>query len=161
VSKLSDHLRRRHTLKRKDVKKLLEEAREILGVMQAERVEEAEYKNGKIVYLLEGVVTLFSEDGVLYPTLKCDCINNLPSILVDMGAIPYICNGADIMAPGIVEIIGAFEKGDIVVVRDVTYKKPLCIGKTLKSSLEIEKSKKGKVVMNHHYVGDDLWGSIN
>ena len=50
-----------------------------------------------------------------------------------MGAIPYICKGADVMAPGIKEIPLNFNEGDIVVVRDIKHRKALAIGKALKS----------------------------
>jgi PUA domain protein len=78
-----------------------------------------------------------------------------------MGAIPYVCNGADVMAPGITDMIGEFEEGDIVVVRDVRHNKALAVGKAMRTSREIMDSKKGKVIRNLHYVGDRLWDAIS
>ena len=77
-----------------------------------------------------------------------------------MGAIPYVCNGADVMAPGIKEIKGEFEEGDLVVVRDVEHGKALAIGKALVGSDEMKEMRKGKAVTNLHHVGDKLWKSL-
>ena len=74
-----------------------------------------------------------------------------------MGAVKHILNGADIMAPGIVRIIGDFKKGDLVLVVDEKYGKPLAVCEALYSSEEISKMSKGKVLKNLHYVGDKVW----
>jgi PUA domain protein len=73
-----------------------------------------------------------------------------------MGAVPYVCNGADVMAPGIKDM-DQFDAGDLVVVRDVAHGKALAVGKALKSSSDIEKNRKGRAIENLHYVGDSLW----
>ena len=92
-----------------------------------------------------------------YPTLRCKCVDSLPAVIVDMGAIPFVCKGADVMAPGITEIKTPFEEGALVVIRDVKHGKALAIGKALRSSTSIMTEKKGKVIHNLHYVGDKIW----
>jgi predicted RNA-binding protein (TIGR00451 family) len=74
-----------------------------------------------------------------------------------MGAIPFVCKGADVMAPGITEIKTPFEEGALVVIRDVKHGKALALGKALRSSTSIMTEKKGKVIKNLHYVGDKIW----
>jgi len=118
-------------------------------------VEEAEFED-KTVYILDDSPDFISDGNGLYPHLGSGKVNLLPSVVVDMGAIPYVCNGADVMAPGIKEM-EAFDEGDIVVVRDITHRKALAVGKALKGSAEIEASRKGRVIQNLHYVGDKLW----
>jgi len=142
-------------LKRKMAKKLVEELSSVFGEIIAERVESAELE-GVTVYLLDDVVEFVRDGDTLYPYLGGNHVDGLPNVIVDMGAIPYVCNGADIMAPGITEM-EPFEVGDLVVMRDVTHGKALAIGKALKSSSDIEASRKGKVIENLHYVGDGLW----
>ncbi len=100
---------------------------------------------------------LFESEGSLYPTLRCKCVDSLPAVIVDMGAIPFVCKGADVMAPGITEIKKPFEEAALVVIRDVKHGKALAIGKALKPSAEIMAEKKGKVIHNLHYVGDKIW----
>lgn len=148
-------LRKRKSLKRKPAKKLVEELSSVFGEIDAERVESAELE-GVTVYLLDDVVEFVRNGEALYPFLGGSHVDGLPRVVVDMGAIPYVCNGADIMAPGITDM-DSLEVGDLVVVRDVTHGKALAIGKALKSSSDIEASMKGKVIENLHYVGDSLW----
>jgi len=148
-------LRKRKSLKRKAAKKLFEELSSVFGEIIAERVESAVLED-VTVYLLDDVVEFVRDGDAIYPFLGGSHVDGLPRVVVDMGAIPYVCNGADVMAPGIADM-DSFEVGDHVVVRDVTYGKALAIGKALKSSSDIEASRKGKVIENLHYVGDSLW----
>lgn len=148
-------LRKRKSLKRKVAKKLFEELSSVFGEIIAERVESAVLED-VTVYLLDYVVEFVRDGDAIYPFLGGSHVDGLPRVVVDMGAIPYVCNGADVMAPGIADM-DSFEVGDLVVVRDVTHGKALAIGKALKSSSDIEASRKGKVIENLHYVGDSLW----
>ncbi len=102
-------------------------------------------------------VAFFYYKEELVPTLKF-LINSLvlPKVTVDMGAIKFVVNGADIMRPGIVDM-GTFESGDFVVVVDVNNTKPLAVGIALMSSAEMQETSSGKVVQNIHYVGDEIW----
>ncbi|MCW3992590.1 MAG: DUF1947 domain-containing protein [Candidatus Bathyarchaeota archaeon] len=144
-------------MRRKDARRLIEEASALLGAVRPDRVEEAELEDGFSVYLLDGVPLLARAGGALFPTLMCPCLARLPAVVVDMGAVPYVCNGADVMAPGVVEVRGDFEEGGLVVVRDVRHGKALAVGGALTSSAEMRAEGRGKVIRNMHYVGDKLW----
>jgi len=100
------------------------------------------------------------------------CINNRPFftvrgaaelkprrhlVTVDMGALRFIRNGADVMSPGIVDADDCIEPGDLVVVVDERHKKPLGIGTALISGIEMIRARKGKAVRIVHYVGDKIW----
>lgn len=153
-------LRKRRALRRRDAYKLREEAGALLDDLESNRVDRALIEDGTEVYLVDGVVQLASRDESLFPTLLNPNVERLPSIVVDMGAIPYVCNGADVMAPGIKEIRGEFEEGDLVVVRDIEHGKALAIGRALLGSDETKEMNKGKAVMNLHHVGDKLWKAL-
>ncbi|KYH36237.1 MAG: PUA domain-containing protein [Candidatus Bathyarchaeota archaeon B23] len=142
-------------MKRRELRRLREEAGGLLP--EAETVEEAEMEDGTVVYLIDDSIVLAKREGVLFPTLKSHALEALPSIVVDMGAIPHICNGADVMAPGVVEVQGEFQPGDLVVVRDERYGKALAVGRALVGSEELRSLERGRVVKNLHYVGDRLW----
>jgi len=148
-------LRKRKSLKRKTAKRLVEELSSEFGEIDAERVESAELEDS-IIYLLDDVVEFVRDGDAIYPYLGGSHVDGLPSVVVDMGAIPYVCNGADVMAPGITSM-EPFGAGDLVVVRDIAHGKALAIGRALESSSDIEASRKGKVIENLHYVGDSLW----
>ena len=150
-------LSKRKTLNRRTANKLVEELSSLFGEIDAERFESA-LLDEATVYLLDDVIEFVRDGDDLYPYLAGTHVDRLPRVVVDMGAIPYVCNGADIMAPGITDM-DSFEAGDLVVIRDVTHGKALAIGRALKSKSEIEAVKKGRVVENLHYVGDRLWGA--
>ncbi len=97
----------------------------------------------------------------LFPTLTNEeLINRLPKAVVDMGAVAHVCNGADVMAPGIIRFQGTFQKEDIVVVADERHQRPLAVSFSLFDVAEARKIKKGKILENIHYVGDQLWSLI-
>lgn len=152
-------IRKRQSMKRKASKKLIQELSSRFPNIEAGKVETAVIED-KDVYLFDETIEFVKDDNGLYPFLASQYVESLPKVVVDMGAIRFVCNGADVMAPGITEM-GEFKEGDFVVIRDVTHGKALAIGMANKSSADIEASKKGKVIRNIHYVGDKLWGSAS
>ena len=78
-------------------------------------------------------------------------------VTVDMGAVKYVYNGADVMAPGIVDADPEIKPGDLVWVRDEKNLRPLAIGEALMAGPEMVASEKGKAVQSIHHVGDALW----
>ncbi len=150
-------VRRRRALRRQDARTILEGASKYISGQSFSLVEEAETEDGVKIYLLDNEILLFKSEERIYPTLRCKCVDALPAVIVDMGAIPFVCKGADVMAPGITEIKTPFEEGALVVVRDVKHGKALAVGKALRGSAAIMAEKKGKVIHNLHYVGDHIW----
>ena len=149
-------MRKRIFLSKRETKKLLKELNTRFSGLNVTKFEIAELGE-RHVYILDDAVELVKDDQGVYPYLAGTLVETLPTVKIDMGAIRFICNGADVMAPGITSL-DEFEEGDYVVIRDATHGKALAIGKAAKSSTEIQSSKKGKVIKNLHYVGDDLWG---
>jgi len=120
-------------------------------------VESAETQIGKI-FLIDGKPLLALYRDTLLPTLIFgEALKRLPKIVVNMGAVPHICDGADVMAPGVVQIEGEFQADEFLLVIDERNRKPLAIGKALFNSEEMKALKRGKTVKNLHYVGDKLW----
>lgn len=112
------------------------------------------------VFLFDGKPLLFKAESQLIPTLFFErYVSSAPRIVVDMGAIPHICNGADVMAPGVRAVEGAFSSGKIIVVVDETHKKPIAIGRALSDSVAIGKTTRGAVMKTLHYVGDAIYNA--
>ncbi len=154
---------RRYTLKAKESKQILTQASEKLkidleimfGAKASLEVVEGEF--GEIL-LMDGKPALFKTvDSVLPTLLSTEILAQLPTAVVDMGAVRFVCNGADVMAPGIVRYEGSFNKGNVVVVVDVKHGKPLALGEILYSSDEVKTVKKGPVIKTKHYVSDKVW----
>jgi len=154
-------LYKRRVLRRKDANSLKEEASRLFIIGKHRTISQAELEDGTIIYLFNGDILLTRIDGILLPTLKNPNLKRFPSVIVDMGAIPYVCNGADVMAPGIEEVRGEFEKDALLIIRDVQHGKALGVGMALDSSEGMKEMKRGKAVVNLHYVGDKLWEAIN
>jgi PUA domain protein len=146
-------------MRSRDARELLRMLNETYGEISAKKVEVAEFEEKKVYFLDERIEFILDENG-LYPFLGGMYLDYFPRVIVDMGAIRFVCNGADVMAPGIVEV-DEFDEDALVVVRDVTHGKALAVGKAKKSSAEIIRDKKGKVIQNLHYVGDKLWESAS
>jgi len=145
---------KRTQLRSKDISKELESyGVEISKKDQVELVEN-KYK----IILINKKPAFFYYDGKPVPTLKYLQENNvLKKITVDMGAVKFMVNGADVMRPGIVEIEEGITKDEFVAVIDKNNKKPLAVGVALFDFEEMKKMSSGKVIKNIHYVGDELW----
>ena len=85
-------------------------------------------------------------------------LEKFPYVTVDMGAVKFVCKGANVMRPGIIKF-SDFESGEIVCVVEESQNKFLAVGKTEISSKEAENANKGEVIKNMHYISDDFWES--
>ena len=157
---------RRYTLKSSETKTLLADVSQRLKLNVDQLVdskantEAIETGNAELL-LVNRKPLLFRVGGLAYPTLVFDeALSKLSKAVVDMGAVRFVCNGAAIMAPGIVRYEGEFSKGDVVVVVDVKYCKPLALGEVQFDSQLARKVEKGVVIKNLHYVSDDIWAAI-
>ena len=98
-----------------------------------------------------------TRDGRYLPLLtETVLLERFPHVVVDMGAVRFVCKGANLMRPGITEF-GEFEKGDIVCIRDESQGKYLAVGVATTSSSDAEAAEKGEVLKNLHYVSDAVW----
>jgi PUA domain protein len=157
---------KRHFLKEKDTKAVLREVSEKLNInlekiFEAKvNIEVAETEFAEIL-LINSKPLLAKMEGKVFPTLIFNEIFSLaPKVVVDMGAVPHICNGANVMAPGIVGFNGEFRKGDYVFVADERHKKPIAVGEILYDANAAKNVKQGIVVKNIHFVGDKVWNFI-
>ena len=157
---------RRYPLKAKEAKLIIEDSSKKLKFdLEAlygakANVEVVEADVGEI-YIIEGKPILFKLGEMVLPTLLfSEFAAKAPKIVVDMGAIPYVCKGATVMAPGIVRVEGEFSKGDLVLIVDMKHGKALALGESLLDAETAKQTKKGPVVKTLHYVSDKIWEYI-
>jgi len=112
--------------------------------------EEAEIITGK------GIKILKIDDDYLPFLSETDTLEKFPNVMVDMGAVKFMCKGANVMRPGIKKFT-EFEKDKIVCIVEESQHKFLAVGKAMVSSLELENMEKGEVVKNLHYISDKFW----
>ena len=101
----------------------------------------------KVLKINDEYVPFLSEEQTL---------EKFPYVMVDMGAVKFMCKGANVMRPGIKKF-SEFEKDSIVCVIEESHHKFLAVGKTLVSSEEMENMEKGEVIKNIHYISDKFW----
>ena len=87
---------------------------------------------------------------------ETEMLKKFPSVEVDMGAVKFMCKGANLMRPGIKKYT-EFEKEKLVGIVEETHHKFLAVGKSMVSSSELEKMEKGEVIQNIHYISDKFW----
>ena len=158
-------IKKRHDMKSSQIKTLRKRVDEELGEEFSSLLKGSRYEicttDTDIVLILVDGKPVFLEKKIVFPTLKVfldtDCRKLKRHVTVDMGAVPYVTNGADVMRPGIIDMDDSIEKGDFVVITEERHGKPLAIGEAVFSAREIQTMDQGKVVLNVHYVGDKMW----
>jgi len=157
---------KRHFIKEKEAKALLQEAsgrlkKDLETVFGPKVNMELIETNFCEIFLINGKPSLYKVGQNIYPTLVFEeALASMPKIVVDMGAVRHICNGANVMAPGIVRFEGKFRKSDLVVVVDEKHGKPIAVGEVLYDDTTVSEIRQGVIVKNLHFVGDKLWKAI-
>jgi len=153
--------RKRHRLKGKQVKALGVRMGEVVGVDMLSDEPAVDRARGLDLdfLIVNGRVAYLVEDDVAFPSLRTLLSKVLDTrwVEVDEGAVRFLANGADVMAPGVCGADPAVVEGDWVYVRDVKHKKPLVVGKALMSGLDMTIADKGKAIKTVHYVSDSIW----
>ncbi len=151
---------RRKRLSGKEVKLLNGQLKEAFGLEDfLDKKDNVELVEERFL-LVNGELYFFYFEGRIAPSLRLVLKKDfLGKVVIDMPAVRFIANGADVMKPGIREM-DSFRKGDFVAVVDENNRKPLAIGIALFSAEEIGAMDGGKVVKNLHHVGDDFWNNI-
>lgn len=140
-----------------------ETAEVLKQIIEQWKVELPKIKNLKIYELDEGQIivgeglTAIKIGNNYLPFLSdAETLAKFPSVMVDMGAVKFMCNGANVMRPGI-RSFGEFESGQIVCIIEESQKKSLAVGRALVSSKEMAEMSKGIVIENLHYISDKYW----
>lgn len=155
---------KRH-LKDKEARLLLRELLELYPssehLLKSAEVFEELALDGNFVYFVDGKPLILRTGAGLLPSLKFEEFNNsLPKIVVDMGAISHVTNGAHVMRPGIREFKGDFASGSLLVIVDEKHGKAIALGRADMDSGSMRSQAKGRVITNLHFVGDEFWKSF-
>ena len=123
------------------------------------QVERIVLDNKSELYFIGGELWLVIQQDLIYPGLPALLSENvqLPKVVVDMGAVSHIANGADVMAPGIYDLDKKLVKGKLAVIIDQKNLMPLAVGQMLLDAETILEINKGRAIDTLHYVGDPLW----
>lgn len=154
-------IRKRHRLKRREIRRLSAEISDRIGAPVFTEEDVVDLGTGPdfdVIYV-NGKILAFAHEQKAFPTvrgvLQYGAERNF--VTVDMGAVGFVANGADVMGPGIVDADRGIQEGDLVWIRDENNLKPLAIGKALAPGPEMLEKGKGKMVQSLIHVGDKLW----
>lgn len=156
-------VRNRARLREKDVERVALEIEAGFGARPwppGAHVDRAESPAGDVLVLGQRILAFLvpGSQERFAPTVRAllDAPPSKGFVTVDMGAVPFVHNGADVMGPGIVDADPAIREGDLVWVRDERNKRPLAVGLALAPAAQLVKQP-GKKVRNLHRVGDEIW----
>jgi len=101
-------------------------------------IELPKMKNVKVHQMLDdaqirtgnGIKILKVEDDYLPFLSETEMLEKFPSVTVDMGAVKFMCKGANLVRPGIKEFT-EFEKDKLVCIVEESQYKFLAIGKSV------------------------------
>ena len=122
-------------------------------------IEIAESPSKFNIYVIDKKPLVMEQDGWAFPTLRGAVMRPFSGrrIVVDMGAVSYLINGADVMRPGIVSVTDDVCAGSPALVVDENHGKPLAVVIPFYDAAGITALEKGKAAKNMHYIGDELW----
>lgn len=156
-------IKKRHAIKKGQLTSLMTKLKESIGddagLYTAPMIEIAETTSRFNIYLIDKKPILMEKDEWAFPTLRGAILRPFSGrrIVVDMGAVPYMVNGADIMRPGIVSVTPDVKAGYPALAVDESHGKPLAVVIPLYDADGVLALEKGKAAKNIHYVGDELW----
>ncbi len=111
--------------------------------------------NSKLI-IGTGITILKINDDYLPFLNQTEILEKFPNVMVDMGAVKFMCNGANVMRPGIKKYT-EFRINDIICVIEESQHKFLAVGKAITDSSELENISKGEIIKNLHYISDKYW----
>lgn len=155
--------KRRHSIRKSQISSILDQLKTEIGEgalqFSGKMIEVIETNQDLELYLVDKEPFIIKKDGILFPSLKGALARPFEQrrIRVDMGAVAYVVNGADIMRPGVVDVTPDVEAGKPVQIVDERHGKPLALGIALFSAGDLLAQEKGKVAKTWHHVGDDIW----
>ena len=154
-----------HRLKQKECRRLIERIHDQIDpdfMIDYSSIEIGKIDEYEFIFIDEIPYFFQIEDQLFYTLMGLKSLNPIHRyVVVDMGAVKFVINGADVMAPGIVDADPTIAKDDMVWICDETHRKPLAVGVALMSGSEMVKQIKGKAVNLKHYIGDGVWKSLS
>ncbi|MEM0351201.1 MAG: PUA domain-containing protein, partial [Archaeoglobaceae archaeon] len=107
----------RRRLRKKEAREISKEVQERAGVLVEGEMDVLDFEEIKII-LVKNEPLLLEYDGKRYVSVY-GAIKLKPEkykVVVDLGAVEHIINGADVMKPGIVYVDPRVKEGDFVYV---------------------------------------------
>lgn len=155
-------IRNRSRLRRKEIQEMASRLQAEFGCprifAEDEPIETGELEPYRVLLLGNEIIGILHEGRAglsIRGLLKYGATKRY--VTVDMGAVKFVSNGADIMGPGIVDADPGIRAGQLVWVREERHGKPLAVGVAQADGDVLKTKPKGKQVKSLQFVGDRLW----
>jgi len=153
-------IKNRYRLKDKEIKKIQNEFKKMFNCefFDEKSVETGDIEGMRIIFVDDEPVFMIYENRIVF-TLQ-GLYRYKPKekfVVIDMGAVRFVTNGADIMAPGIVDADKDINENDQVWICDERHHKPLAVGIAIMTGEQMISERQGRAIKVIHYVGDRLW----
>jgi len=157
-------IKNRHRLKKKEIKKILNELRNTFNCKffdDKSSVEKGKFDETEMIFVNQEPCFIIYENQIFFTLHGINKYKPEENyVIVDMGAVKFVTNGADVMTPGIVDVDSNIKKKDQVWICDERNHKPLGVGIALITGDQMIKKEKGKAIKVIHYVGDKIWNFV-
>jgi PUA domain protein len=161
---MSVKIKNKHQMKNKEIRILKEKLSKIFDCdfnFDKSVLETGMIDDKKLIFVDEKPCFLYKNGEYIFTLFVLNKFRpKNKQIVVDMGAVKFVTNGADVMSPGIVDADEDISKGDQVWICDEKNKKPLAVGIAEINGIDMKNKNKGKAVNTIFYVGDKLWNYI-
>jgi len=161
---MSAKIKNRHRLKRREIRDIQSDLKETFTgdfLNEEVSVETGNVEGIKIIFVDDEPCFMIHENKIvftLHGLRKYKPKENF--VVVDMGAVKFVTNGADVMSPGIVDADENIVEGDQVWICDEKHHEPLAVGVAVMKGDKMISEEKGKSVRIIHYIGDLLWNLV-
>lgn len=158
---MSVKIKNRYRLKTKDIKKFQNELKNTFDSVffnEKSSVETGDFEEIKMIFVDGEPCFMIYKNRIVF-TLQ-GLYKYKPRekfVVIDMGAVKFVTNGADVMAPGIVDADKDINENDQIWVCDEKHHKPLAVGIAIMTGEQMMSERQGKAINVIHYVGDRLW----
>ena len=157
-------IKNRHRLKTKEIKKIQNELQNTFNCKffnDKSSVETGEFDEIKTIFINQEPCFIIHENQIIFTLHGINKYKPEKNyVIVDMGAVKFVTNGADVMTPGIVDADDNIKENDQVWICDERNHKPLGVGIALITGEQMIKREKGKAIKVIHYVGDKIWNFV-
>ncbi|AEC52290.1 hypothetical protein PNA2_1375 [Pyrococcus sp. NA2] len=165
-------LRVKHPLSKKEIKEIIGQLSQMFGeeiakkmINKKDDVKVAEFDKTTEIILVNDKPMFIRRKDLIFPLVIAlynisdeEDLRKWPRrVVVDEGAVPHILNGADVMAPGIVDADENIKEGDFVFVVEENYGRPIAIGIALMNGKSMKERDRGKAVKVIHHARDKIW----
>ena len=161
---MSAKIKNRHRLKKREIRDIENEIQETFSgdfFDEKTSVEKGDVEGIRLVFVNTEPCFMIHENKIIFTLHGLSIYKPKENfVVVDMGAVKFVTNGADVMAPGIVDADKNINAGDQVWICDEKHHKPLAVGIAIINGEKMISEKKGKSVKIIHYVGDLLWNIV-